>query len=88
MELNKLTNANGVNNSLQVSRMGAITAGVFKLPTGQPFLIKNITEDNITMSVKLANMSDFIDTIIYPGWNPELIVEVQNAAEGQLQYGY
>lgn len=73
---NKITNINGISNSLQISKLGNVTAGNFKLTTVSPFLVKNITDDNIKASVRLANMSNFIETILYPGWNTELMVEI------------
>lgn len=80
-------NANGVPLSLQVSRLGAITTGTFKLDNYKPFLIKNITDSNVSVSIRLANMSAPITTILYPGWNSELVIEVTGATENQLQYG-
>lgn len=83
----KNTNANGVDQSLQVSRIGNIPSGEnFTLDMKKPFLIKNTSEENIIASVKLANMDGFIDTIFYPGWNPELVIEVV-VDSTFLQYG-
>ena len=75
--------------SLQVSVIGNIPSGNFKL--GSPkevFLIKNITDEAISLSVKPAGSREFITTKIYPGWKPEIISEIQGAQENQLQYGY
>lgn len=75
--------------SLQVSVIGNIPSGNFKL--GSPkevFLIKNLTDDTLTLTVKLAGNDEFIETKVYPGWNPEIISEIQGAQENQLQYGY
>lgn len=75
--------------SLQVSVIGNIPSGNFKL--GSPkevFLIKNITDEAISLSVKPAGSGEFITTKIYPGWNPEIIYEIQDAPENSLQYGY
>lgn len=85
--MNDNKNANGVLQSLQVSKMGVIPTGTFKLENYKPFLIKNITEDNVSVSIRLANMPAPITTILYPGWNPELVIEVMDATENQLQYG-
>ena len=71
--------------SLQVSVIGNIPSGNFKL--GSPkevFLIKNITDE----AIKPAGSGEFITTKIYPGWNPEIISEIQDAPENSLQYGY
>ena len=80
-------NSNGVPQSQQVSKLGAITAGTFQLDDYKPFLIKNVTDENISVSIRLANMSAPITTVLYPGWNPELVIEVIGAVENQLQYG-
>ena len=51
--------------SLQVSVIGNIPSGNFKL--GSPkevFLIKNITDESISLSVKPAGSGDFITTKI------------------------
>lgn len=52
------------------------------------FLIKNLTDDTLTLTVKPAGNDEFIETKVYPGWNPEIISEIQGAQENQLQYGY
>lgn len=75
--------------SLQVSVIGNIPSGNFKL--GSPkevFLIKNLTDGTLTLTVKPAGNDEFIETKVYPGWNPEIISEIQGAQENQLQYGY
>ena len=71
--------------SLQVSVIGNIPSGNFKL--GSPkevFLIKNLTDDTLTLTVKPAGNDEFIETKVYPGWNPEIISEIQGAQENQL----
>lgn len=83
--MNAISNMNNVQQSLQVSVIGDVEAGVFKL--AQPSLIKNITEDNVTIEVKMAGMKEPIFTVFYPGWNVELVTEVHDAALGSLQYG-
>lgn len=76
--------------SLQVSVIGNIPS--LKLPLGilpkEVFLIKNLTDDILTLTVKPAGNDEFIETKVYPGWNPEIISEIQGAQENQLQYGY
>ena len=52
------------------------------------FLIKNITDDNITAEIRPAGQDNFIETVLYPGWNPEMCEEIRDAEEGTLQYGY
>lgn len=72
--------------SLQVSSIGNIPAGNYE--PGNIFLIKNITEDNITVEVLPATSNDYISTVLYPGWNPELVRGVKGVTANQLQYGY
>lgn len=84
----RVYNIDGVSNSLQVSIMGKIPEGDFKSINGDPFLIKNVTEENITINIRPYNNSEKIQTVLYPGWNPELCVEVFGVTEDQLQYGY
>lgn len=76
----------GVKDSLQIAKMGNIPAGEFSL--GMPFLVKNITEDAITITIKPAGQSNTISTLLYPGWNPELIASIIGAPVNSLQYGY
>lgn len=87
--LNKL----GVANSLQISTIGNISIGDmypnFELEDGGYFLIKNITDSNITLNVKLANNSTYVDTVFYPGWNVELVTDISMVTkDNALQYGY
>lgn len=81
----KITNNGDTPNSLQVSTMGNLS-GDFQ--RDYPFLIKNISDADITLDVVLASCEDVITTVFYPGWNPELVVKVFNAPDGVLQYGY
>ena len=55
---------------------------------GRPFVIKNITDDAFELEIRLANQDDFVTTQIYPGWNPELIVEIHDVVADTLQWGY
>lgn len=75
--------------SLQVSRLWLLPEGDFKLSKGSsPVLIKNITEDNITVEVSLRDSEgEYVSTILYPGWNPELIVGIKDVPENTLQAG-
>lgn len=84
----KNENANGKEVSLQISMIGEITEELFNLPTKNAFLIKNITEDILKVEIKPASCNYFIETTIYPGWNPELVTDVKNATIKTLQYGY
>lgn len=82
----KITNQGGAINSLQVSVLKDIPAGNFN--PGIYFLVKNITEGNIKAQVRPAGQSEFVTTIIYPGWNPEIYSEIKGVSEDTLQYGY
>ncbi len=82
----KITNQGGAINSLQVSVLKDIPAGNFN--PGIYFLVKNITEGNIEAQVRPAGQSEFVTTIIYPGWNPEIYSEIKGVSEDTLQYGY
>jgi hypothetical protein len=79
-----IDNNNGAPVSLQVSRLNTLTSNFY---SERPFLIKNITDENITIEVRLANSPSFISTVFYPGWNPELIIEVKTVPSNSLQYG-
>ena len=54
----------------------------------QPSVLKNITESIVTVNVKYPDSQDYIATPIYPGWNSEVVIAVQDAPENVLQYGY
>lgn len=60
----------GARTSLQISVLGNIPAGDFVL--GQLFLIKNITADNLEVTVIMPDDTE-IKTTVYPGWNPEIV---------------
>lgn len=76
----------GVRTSLQIAKIHGIPSGNFN--PGIPFLVKNITEDNISIQIRPAGQEDFIETVLYPGWNVELISEIKGVQENTLQYGY
>jgi len=81
-----IINENGCPNSLQVSVLQDVPEGNFS--PGRPVVIKNITDDAIQLSVRLVNQDNFVTTQIYPGWNPELIIEIEDVEADTLQYGY
>jgi hypothetical protein len=90
---NRIYNRANAANSLQISIMGKVEAvAEFSIPDGrggkEPFLLKNITEDPITVEVILAGMNEPITTVLYSGWNVELVKQVNNAQADTLQYGY
>lgn len=82
----KIINRDETPNSLQVSVLHNVTAGNF-FP-GVKFLIKNITEETITIEIRPSGQKEFISTTLYPGWNPEICEEIKAATAGTLQYGY
>lgn len=90
---NRIYNRANSANSLQISIMGKVEAvAEFFIPNGmggkEPFLLKNVTEDPITVEVVLAGMDEPITTVLYSGWNVELVKQVNNAEADTLQYGY
>ena len=71
---NRIYNRANSANSLQISIMGKVEAiAEFSIPNGmgdkEPFLLKNVTEDPITVEVVLAGMKEPITTVLYSGWN-------------------
>lgn len=83
--MNTITNVNNAQNSLQISKLGNVPEGNSTFQ--QPSLIKNITDDSIVLQVKLLGNNDYIETVLYPGWNVELITAIKGAVANQLQYG-
>lgn len=75
--------------SLQVSRLSLLPAGDFELPYGSnAVLVKNITEDNVTVEVLLKDSEgQYVSTVFYPGWNPELVIGIKSVPESTLQVG-
>lgn len=82
-------NINKKPTSLQISRLENIPQGDYKIfKTDNPVLIKNITSDPITVEAELAdNPNNYIATVFYPGWNPELIIGLRNVQSKTLQAG-
>lgn len=75
--------------SLQVSRLYLLPAGDFELPYGSnAVLVKNITDDNVTVEVLLKDSEgQYVSTVFYPGWNPELVIGIKAVPENTLQVG-
>lgn len=63
-----------------------IKKGNFK--SEKPVYIKNNTEHNIKLKCKLLKSAYYVECIFYPGWNPELVVELLDVPENSLQLGY
>lgn len=84
-----LRNRNARATSIQVSRLELLPAGKFEVNDKElPVLIKNITADNVTAEIELVdNPGQYISTILYPGWNPELIIGIKNVPADTLQAG-
>ena len=84
-----LFNRNSRPSSLQISKLTMVPEGNYTVSDYNfPVLIKNITEDNITLEIELAdNKGQYISTTIYPGWNPELVTGIKNAPRDSLQVG-
>lgn len=81
-----IVNKNNDINSLQISKLINIsTNNGYKLNSG--FLLKNITDDTITLEVKLINSDNYIKTTFYEGWNPEILKEIKTTPY-QIQIGY
>ena len=80
-------NVRGV--SLQISTLYTLPEGNFRVTGNQgPVLIKNITDQNITLEIELLDSQEkYISTVLYPGWNPELIVGIKNVPASTLQAG-
>lgn len=86
-----IINRANATNSFQISVIGNVDKANFTLPDGQGgelgFLLKNNTEEPMSIELIPYSMDTSVVTIIYPGWNVELVREVVNQVEG-LQYGY
>lgn len=72
--------------SLQVSRLLNVPAGEFE--PGLMFLLKNITDENITVEIRPAGQEEYVSTVLYPGWNVELVNAVKGVTDNTLQYGF
>ena len=47
-----------------------------------------ITEDNVTVEVLLKDSEgQYVSTVFYPGWNPELVIGIKAVPESTLQVG-
>lgn len=72
--------------SLHVKVLKNVSGRVVRPVSG--FLVKNISGGNLTLNVKMKDSSDYIQTVFFPGWNPELIDEIESVAENKIQIGY
>lgn len=91
MEHNQVYSGGTFVTNFQVARMGNIPSGIFNITVSgkkQPFLIKNITEDNVEVKIVPAGQTETVTTILYPGWNVEIVNQINNAPAYTLQYGF
>lgn len=82
----KMINQDGKVNSVQVSVLKPVPAGDVNF--GLMVLLKNILEENLTVEIRPAGQEEYIETVLYPGWNVELVNAVKGVTENTLQYGY
>ena len=84
--MSQTLNKNFDHQSLQVSVLKNVPSGQdFEMDNG--FLIKNITEDDIELTIIPLHQEESIKTIFYSGWNPELVKKIINVPSG-IQIGY
>lgn len=81
----RMFNQRGTLNSLQVSVVKDIPTGDFN--PGIVFLIKNVSEESVQVTIVPAGQEEEVTTTLMSGWNPELVKKIINAPEG-LQYGF
>ena len=62
--------SNQVINSLQISVLKEVPPGNFN--PGVNFLLKNISDDDVEVTIIPAGQKDSIKTILGVGWNPEI----------------
>lgn len=56
----------------------------------EPVNVKNNGSEAVTLSVHMFDMpkGEYVETIFYPGWNPEIIDEIQaNPEVSNIQVG-
>lgn len=80
------TTRTGIKESLQISHLETLSAGAYA--PGKEFLIKNISGEMVNLSVRMARDAEFIATSFYPGWNPEICIEIESVEDGTIQVGY
>lgn len=81
----KIVNTDNSAVSLQVSKMGNVESG--NTMFDHYCVLKNITDQDITVTLVLTDGTE-ISTVLYSGWNPEIVAGVKNALANTLQYGY
>jgi hypothetical protein len=74
---------------MQITRFGAIptTGETFSLPSGAAFVIKNDSEEAVSVTIMPALGDFLVTTNLQPGWNPELVRSI-NIGPADLLWGY
>lgn len=77
----------GASTHLQITYLQSVSGDV---SSESPFVVKNITSDDVSVTGRLAGMPEgtSITTVLAPGWNPELFVELYGVPSDTLQIGY
>ena len=83
----------GTQVSVQVGKCGVFTdlkSENFKMKNGKSFNIKNEGDEAVFLNVKFAQNDEFQMWKFYPGWNPEIVKEVEqtNSDVSNLKWGY
>lgn len=82
----------GDSTSLQPGNFGDITNlnnEDFEIPGGVPFQVKNEGATDVWLDVIPSSGSEFVPTLFYVGWNPEIVKAVKkNANALNLKWGY
>lgn len=74
--------------SLQISYMSTVPSVPFKLDLG--FNVKIDGYDPVELKVNLASMpeGEYITTMFWPGWNPEIVREIKSGTVSNVKVGY
>lgn len=72
--------------SFQISYLKTAEAGDTELL--YPVILKNITDDDLELEIKLKDNDDYITTVLYPGWNCEIVTAWKGAPADSIQFGY
>lgn len=87
-----MLNRNGDVVSAQISVLGELDLSKGNFKPKAPVCLKNEGDTNVALEVRLMGMGEgaFIKTTFYPGWNPEIIVEIKGTSlvNNRLLWGY
>ena len=83
----------GVRVSAQIAKCGdfaELNKANFKTENRDFFNIKNDGDEAVFLNVKFANNDEFQTWKFYPGWNPEIVKEVEQTSSdvSNLKWGY